>query len=281
LLKQIEESPPKPLPSGIDDTVGEVLLRMLEKDPERRFQTYDELLEALESLPRPLTEEAATRRSRRLIPASAALGRTVRPAHPAENRVLLVVDVQNDFCPGGALAVPGGDEIIPLINKLSRRFAHVILTQDWHCDDHLSYASSHPGRKPFEMTELSYGPQVLWPDHCTRGTPGADFHPALDVANCELTLRKGYMREVDSYSAFFENDRKTPTGLTGYLRERGLSRLFIAGLATDFCVAYTALDARRLGFEVTVIEEACRGLDVDGSLGQAWTQMERAGVVRA
>jgi nicotinamidase/pyrazinamidase len=122
---------------------------------------------------------------------------------------------------------------------------------------------------------------VLWPDHCTRGTPGADFHPALDVANCELTLRKGYMREVDSYSAFFENDRKTPTGLTGYLRERGLSRLFIAGLATDFCVAYTALDARRLGFEVTVIEEACRGLDVDGSLGQAWTQMERAGVVRA
>jgi nicotinamidase/pyrazinamidase len=200
---------------------------------------------------------------------------------PSEDRVLLVVDIQNDFCPAGALAVPEGDEIVKIINKLSRRFAHVILTQDWHCEDHLSFASSHPGRKPLEQIELSYGPQMLWPDHCIQGKAGAAFHPDLDVSNCELILRKGYDREIDSYSAFFENDRRTPTGLCGYLRERGLHRVFLVGLATDFCVAYSALDARRLGFEVTVIEGACRGIDVDGSLAAAWHQMLQAGVIRA
>jgi nicotinamidase/pyrazinamidase len=170
---------------------------------------------------------------------------------------------------------------VPLINKLARRFTHVILTQDWHCEDHLSFASSHPGKKPLELADLSYGPQILWPDHCVQGTPGAAFHRHLEVEQCELIIRKGYHREIDSYSAFFENDRQTPTGLAGYLRERGLTRLFIVGLATDFCVAYSALDARRLGFEVTVIESACRGIDVNGSLQAAWRQMEQAGVIRA
>lgn len=199
---------------------------------------------------------------------------------PSENCVLLVVDVQKDFCPSGALAVPSGDEVVPVINALSRRFAHVLLTQDWHCKDHLSFASSHPGKKPLERVEMSYGEQILWPDHCVAGTPGAEFHPELDVAHCELVIRKGYHREIDSYSAFFENDRQTPTGLAGYLRERGLMRLFLVGLATDFCVAYSALDARRLGFEVTVIEAGCRGIDVEGSLAAAWQQMEQAGVIR-
>lgn len=198
-----------------------------------------------------------------------------------ENRVLLVVDVQNDFCPHGALAVPEGDQVVPVINQLSRRFAHVILTQDWHCKDHLSFASSHPGMKPLERIELAYGSQILWPDHCVQGTHGAEFHPDLDVTHCELILRKGYRRDIDSYSAFFENDRRTPTGLAGYLRERGLTQLFVTGLATDFCVAYSALDARRLGFEVTVIEEACRGIDVSGSLAASWRQMAEAGVIRA
>lgn len=207
--------------------------------------------------------------------------RAVRPAAPTENRVLLVVDVQNDFCPNGALAVAGGDEVVSVVNKLSRRFAHVVLTQDWHCEDHLSFASSHPGKKPLDRVQLPYGEQILWPDHCVAGTPGAEFHPDLDVARCELVIRKGYHREIDSYSAFFENDRQTPTGLAGYLRERGLTRLFIVGLATDFCVAYSALDARRLGFEVTVIEAGCRGIDVGGSLAAAWKQMEEAGVIRA
>jgi nicotinamidase/pyrazinamidase len=199
---------------------------------------------------------------------------------PTENRVLLVVDIQNDFCPDGALAVAGGDEVVPIINRLSRQFAHVILTQDWHCANHLSFASSHPGKKPLEQVNLPYGPQVLWPDHCIQGTAGAGFHPDLDVAHCELVIRKGYHREIDSYSAFFENDRRTPTGLAGYLRERGLMRLCIVGLATDFCVAYSALDAKRLGFEVTVIEEACRGIDVGGSLAAAWLEMNEAGVIR-
>ncbi|HTK75621.1 MAG TPA: bifunctional nicotinamidase/pyrazinamidase [Gemmataceae bacterium] len=201
-----------------------------------------------------------------------------RPTSPTD--VLLVIDVQNDFCPGGALAVPGGDAVVPVINDLSRRFAHVVLTQDWHSADHLSFASSHAGRKPLEKVQLPYGEQILWPDHCVRATPGAEFHPDLDAARCELILRKGFRREIDSYSAFFENDRETPTGLAGYLRERGLERLFVVGLATDFCVAYTALDARRLGFEVTVIEAACRGIDVHGSLADAWRRMEQAGVVR-
>lgn len=194
---------------------------------------------------------------------------------------LLIVDVQNDFCPGGALAVPGGDELPALINALSRRFAHVIMTQDWHPRGHLSFASSHRGAEPYSAAQLPYGAQVLWPDHCVQGTPGADFHPGLHVERCELIIRKGHHPEIDSYSAFFENDQTTPTGLAGYLRERGLKRLSIVGLATDFCVAYSAIDARRLGFEATVIESACRAIDLNGSLEEAWRRMNDAGVVRA
>jgi nicotinamidase/pyrazinamidase len=195
-------------------------------------------------------------------------------------QLLLVVDVQNDFCPGGALAVPGGNEVVPIINDLSRRFDHVVLTQDWHVADHRSFASSHPGKKPLDRVVLPYGEQILWPDHCVQDTPGAEFHPQLAVANCELIIRKGFQRDIDSYSAFFENDRRTPTGLAGYLRERGVTGLFVVGLATDFCVAFSALDARRLGFEVTVIEEGCQAIDVDGSLATAWRDMEQAGVKR-
>ncbi len=179
--------------------------------------------------------------------------------------VLLVVDVQNDFCPGGALAVPGGDEIVPVINRVAEKFRHAVLTQDWHPPDHLSFASAHRGRKPFETVALPYGPQVLWPDHCVRGTSGADFHPHLSISHAALILRKGCDRSIDSYSAFFENDRTTPTGLGGYLRERGCVRVFLAGLALDFCVRFSSEDARRAGFEVLVIEDACRGLDVEGS----------------
>jgi eukaryotic-like serine/threonine-protein kinase len=205
----------------------------------------------------------------------------IHRATPTDNAVLLVVDVQNDFCPRGALPVPEGDAVVPVINELSRRFAHVVLTQDWHCPNHHSFATSHPGKKPLEKIRLPYGDQILWPEHCIQGTPGAELHPGLDVAHCELILRKGFRRHIDSYSAFFENDHQTPTGLAGYLRERGLTRLFVVGLATDFCVAYSAIDARRLGFEVTVMETACRGIDVDGSLATAWKWMEEAGVVRA
>src|SRR6476659_2217084 len=196
-----------------------------------------------------------------------------------ENRVLLIVDVQNDFCPTGALAVAGGDEVVPVVNTLSRQFPHVILTQDWHSPDHLSFASSHPGKKPLDRVTLSYGEQILWPDHCVMGTPGAEFHPDLDVANCELILRKGFRRDIDSYSAFFENDRRTPTGLAAYLRERGVRRLYLAGLAPDYCVAYSALDAVRAGFGVTVLEDACRGIDLEGSLARAMKEMREAGVV--
>jgi nicotinamidase/pyrazinamidase len=258
---------------------------MLAKRPEDRFQTYDALIEALTMFKQAADLIAVSAsslvREHTIIPAIKNVGRTPRPANPAENRVLLVVDVQNDFCPGGALAVAGAHEIVATINRISRRFGHVILTQDWHCEDHLSFASVHPGKKPHQMIELPYGPQILWPDHCVQQSPGAEFHPELKVSNCELIIRKGYHREIDSYSTFFENDRQTPTGLAGYLRERGLTRLFIVGLATDFCVAYSALDARKLGFEVTVIEEACRGIDVNGSLEAAWQQMNVAGVVRA
>jgi nicotinamidase/pyrazinamidase len=179
--------------------------------------------------------------------------------------VLLVVDVQNDFCPGGNLPVARGDEIVPLVNVLARRFAHVVLTQDWHPSGHHSFASSHPGRKPFDVIEVAYGTQVLWPDHCVQGSPGAEFRPDLAIPHAELVLRKGYHREIDSYSAFYENDRKTPTGLAGYLRERGLDRVILAGLAFDFCVRYSAEDARREGFSVVVIEDACRSIDVQGS----------------
>jgi nicotinamidase/pyrazinamidase len=184
----------------------------------------------------------------------------------AESDVLLVIDVQNDFCPGGALAVPRGDEVVPIVNRLASRFPNVVLTQDWHPADHLSFASAHPGRKPFEIVIAAYGPQVLWPDHCVQETPGAAFHPSLTIPHAALVLRKGIRRTIDSYSAFYENDRKTPTGLVGYLRERNLTKIFLAGLAFDFCVRYSAEDAARSGFAVAVIEDACRGIDMEGSV---------------
>jgi nicotinamidase/pyrazinamidase len=180
--------------------------------------------------------------------------------------VLLVVDIQNDFCPGGALAVPHGDEVVPLVNRLAARFAHVIITQDWHPTGHLSFASSHPGRKPYETIEVAYGAQILWPDHCVQGTTGAQLRDDLQVPHAQLVLRKGYHREIDSYSAFYENDRATQTGLAGYLRERGLRRVFLAGLAFDFCVRFSAEDAKREGFEAAVVENACRGIDIDRSV---------------
>jgi nicotinamidase/pyrazinamidase len=180
--------------------------------------------------------------------------------------VLLVVDVQNDFCPGGSLPVPEGDHVVPVINALARRFRHVVLTQDWHPAAHKSFASSHAGRQPYETIEVAYGAQVLWPDHCVQGTPGAGFRADLDIPHAALVIRKGFRPHIDSYSAFFENDRKTPTGLAGYLRERGLGRLFAVGLALDFCVRYSAEDARRQGFDVVVIDDACRGIDVGGSV---------------
>lgn len=183
--------------------------------------------------------------------------------------LLLVVDVQNDFCPGGALAVPGGDEVVPVINRLAARFRHVVLTQDWHPAGHRSFASSHAGKQPFDMVTLDYGEQVLWPDHCVQGSTGAAFHRDLHIPNAELILRKGFDPSIDSYSAFFENDRTTPTGLTAYLRERGFERIFLAGLAFDFCVRYSAEDARRMGFAATVFEDACRGIDMDGSMEAA------------
>jgi nicotinamidase/pyrazinamidase len=192
--------------------------------------------------------------------------------------LLLVVDVQNDFCPGGQLPVPRGDEVVPLINRLATRFQHVVLTQDWHPPGHLSFASTHPGRQPFDTVTVAYGPQVLWPDHCVQNTTGAAFHDALDIPHAELIVRKGFRREIDSYSAFFENDHRTPTGLTGYLRERGLARVFLAGLALDFCVRYSAEDARIQGFDVAVIEDACRAIDVGGSLAATRQSLAAAGV---
>jgi nicotinamidase/pyrazinamidase len=195
-----------------------------------------------------------------------------------ERDVLIVTDPQRDFCPGGALAVPEGDAIMPLINRLARQFAHVVVTQDWHPAGHLSFASAHSGRKPFETIEVDYGPQTLWPDHCVQGTAGAAFHPALNIPHAELVIRKGYHPLIDSYSSFRENDRKTPTGLTGYLRERGLERVTLCGLATDFCVYFSAIDAREAGFAAAVVLEASRGIDVDGSLERALTAMREAGV---
>jgi nicotinamidase/pyrazinamidase len=193
--------------------------------------------------------------------------------------VLLIVDVQNDFCPGGALAVPEGDAIVPAVNRLARRFSHVILTQDWHPRGHASFASSHPGKQPFESIEAPYGQQILWPDHCVQGTQGATFHPDLDVVHAELVLRKGFRSAIDSYSAFRENDRRTPTGLASYLKERGFERITLCGLATDFCVLFSAIDGREAGFEVSVVTGACRGIDVDGSLDRAMRSMDRAGVI--
>lgn len=199
---------------------------------------------------------------------------------PGESDVLLVVDLQNDFCPGGALAVPEGDRIVPLANDLAKRFPHVVLTQDWHPPGHRSFASSHPGKRPFDTVEMPYGPQVLWPDHCVQGTDGAAFHPALDMAAAELILRKGFRREIDSYSGFFENDRSTATGLAGYLRERGFRRVFLCGLALDFCVRYSAEDAVRCGFAALVIDDACRAIDTAGSLSAAYAALDALGIQR-
>jgi nicotinamidase/pyrazinamidase len=199
---------------------------------------------------------------------------------PDSQDILLAVDVQNDFLPGGALAVPRGDEVVSKINALARRFAHIALTQDWHTPGHLSFASSHPGRRAFDTVNLSYGAQILWPDHCVQGTFGAGLAAALELPQAEFIVRKGYRREIDSYSAFCEADGVTLTGLGGYLRERGFKRVFLAGLATDFCVAYSAVDGRKAGFQVVIIEDACRAIDTGGSLAAAWTRMLDAGVAR-
>ena len=193
-------------------------------------------------------------------------------------KALIVIDVQNDFCPGGALAVDEGDQVVPVINQLMGQFDHVILTQDWHTADHSSFASQHAGKAPFEEIEMAYGSQTLWPDHCVQGSHGADFHPELNLMPAELIIRKGFRTEIDSYSAFFENDHVTPTGLTGYLRERGLSELTFVGLATDFCIAYSALDAVGQGFSARVLLEACRGIDLMGSMETMIGKMKAAGV---
>ena len=199
---------------------------------------------------------------------------------PDARSALIVIDVQNDFLPGGSLAVPDGDAVVPAINRIAKGFENVVVTQDWHTPGHISFASSHRGKKPFEVIRLPYGDQVLWPDHCVQGTPGAELARDLNLPQAQLVIRKGYHREVDSYSGFFEADRKTRTGLAAYLRERGIERLFMAGLATDFCVAWSAIDARDAGFEVAVIEDACRAIDTQGSLAKAWAGMEKAGVRR-
>lgn len=196
----------------------------------------------------------------------------------ADQDVLVVVDVQNDFCPDGALAVPDGDAIVPLVNRLGAAFSHVVLTQDWHPPAHRSFASSHSGKQPYDVIEAGYGPQVLWPDHCVQGSRGAEFHAALEMTKAELIIRKGFRSEVDSYSALFENDHKTPTGLTGYLRERGFERVFLVGLARDFCVHYSAIDAVAQGFDCVVIDDACRAIDLEGSLTAAKAREAEAGV---
>ena len=195
--------------------------------------------------------------------------------------VLLVIDVQNGFCTGGGLPVPDGEAVVPVINRLAVKFSQVVLTQDWHPPGHASFASAHPGRQPFETITLPYGPQVLWPDHCIQGTRDAALHPHLLIAHAQAVIRKGWRAGIDSYSAFMEADRSTPTGLTGYLHELDVRELVLCGLATDFCVAWSALDARAAGFEVTVVEDACRAIDLNGSLDQAWAQMRAAGVRRA
>jgi nicotinamidase/pyrazinamidase len=197
---------------------------------------------------------------------------------PGVGDVLLVIDVQNDFCPGGGLAVPEGDRVVPVINRIAPAFGQVVLTQDWHPPGHQSFASSHPGRQPFETIEVAYGPQTLWPDHCVQGTPGAEFHADLETTRAELIIRKGYRTDIDSYSAFFENDHETATGLSGYLRDRGLGRAFICGLATDYCVAFSAIDAAKGGLDVLVIEDACGAIDLDGSMTTAKATMSQAGV---
>lgn len=192
-------------------------------------------------------------------------------------QALLIIDVQNDFCPGGALEVPRGDQIIPVINKLSRKFDVVLQTQDWHPERHSSFATSHEGKEPFETIEMPYGQQVLWPDHCVQGSEGAEFHPQLETDRSQLIIRKGFRREIDSYSAFYENDEQTTTGLTGYLRERDIDTLYTMGLATDFCVKWSVLDGLKEGFEITVVEDAVKGIDIEGSVEKAWDEMLEAG----
>jgi len=197
---------------------------------------------------------------------------------PTASSALIVVDVQNCFLPGGSLAVKEGDQVIPVINRIAKGFENVVMTQDWHTPHHISFASTHEGKKPFEMIKLAYGNQVLWPDHCVQGTEGAQIAKDINIPHAELIVRKGYHNEVDSYSAFLEADKETRTGLGGYLKERGIDTVFITGLATDFCVAWTAVDARHAGLTVYVVEDACRGIDVGGSLAKAWTDMTEAGV---
>jgi len=219
-----------------------------------------------------------------MLPSGRAEGAATRapapgPIRPGATDAFLVIDVQNCFIPGGSLAVGRGDEVVPLINRLARAFTTVVLTQDWHTADHKSFASAHRDRKPFETTRMPYGNQVLWPDHCVQGTPGADFAPGLSIPHAGLILRKGWNREVDSYSAFNEADGK-PTGLAAYLKTRGIRRVFLAGLATDFCVGWSAEDARKAGFAAAVIEDACRAIDLNGSLAAAWDRMAKAGVLR-
>lgn len=194
--------------------------------------------------------------------------------------MLIVVDVQNSFTPGGNLAVPHGDEVVPVINRLAEAFPNVILTQDWHPEGHISFASSHPGKAPYDVIQTSYGPQMLWPDHCIQGSPDAALRSDLDIPKAQLIIRKGYRKDMDSYSAFNEADHRTGTGLAGYLKERSIRSVYVVGLATDFCVAWTAMDARKHGFGSTVIEDATRGIDANGSLAKAWTAMSRAGVNR-
>lgn len=195
-------------------------------------------------------------------------------------KALLIVDVQNDFCPGGTLEVPSGDEVVPVINELSQTFDVVLQTQDWHPAGHSSFASSHKGKEPFESIEMPYGEQVLWPDHCVQGSEGAEFHPDLETDRSQLIIRKGFRKEIDSYSAFYENDNTTPTGLAGYLRDRGIDHLYVAGLATDFCVKWSVLDGLEEGFSVTVIEDAVKGIDMDGSVDKAWDEMHISGADR-
>ena len=197
-----------------------------------------------------------------------------------DTSALLVIDVQNCFLPGGSLAVKEGDQVVPIINRLAKGFTHVVMTQDWHTPGHISFASSHTGKKPFETIDLAYGKQILWPDHCVQGTEGASLSKDLSIPQAELIIRKGFHKDTDSYSAFTEADGKTTTGLAAWLKARKLQRLFVAGLATDFCVAWTALDARKAGFEAYVIEDACRGIDTQGSLAKAWADMAKAGVKR-
>jgi len=200
------------------------------------------------------------------------------PVKPLDTDAFIVIDMQNCFIPGGSLAVKEGDVIVPLINKIAKSFKHVVLTQDWHTADHVSFASQHAGKKPFEAIKVAYGTQVLWPDHCVQGTEGAALSKDLNIPHAELIIRKGYRKDVDSYSAFLEADKKTTTGLAGYLKARGFKRVFLAGLATDFCVAWSAVDARKQGFEAFVIDDACRGIDANGSLAAAWKDMTKAGV---